>query len=154
MVFAIHWHESATGVHVSPHSEPPSQLPPHPIPPGCPRAPALSALLHTMNLHWWSSSHIVIYMFQCYSLISSHPCLLPHSPKVCSLHLCLFCCLAYKLIITVFLNFVSVHFSCSVMSDSLWPHDLEHARPPYPSSTPWKIILGWESERQYNNCTN
>ena len=31
-------------------------------------------------------------LFQCYSLISSHPCLLPHSPKVCSLHLCLFCC--------------------------------------------------------------
>ena len=31
-------------------------------------------------------------MFQCYSLKSSHPCLLPLSPKVCSLHLCIFCC--------------------------------------------------------------
>ena len=30
------------------------------------------------------------------------------------------------------------------MSASLWPHELEHARPPYPSPTPWKIILGWE----------
>ena len=27
------------------HPEPPSNLPPHPTPPGCPRAPALGALL-------------------------------------------------------------------------------------------------------------
>ena len=31
----------------------------------------------------------------------------------------------------------SVQFSCSVMSDSLWPHGLWHARLPCPSSTPW-----------------
>ena len=30
----------------------------------------------------------------------------------------------------------SVHFSCSVMSDSLRPHELQHARPPCPSPTP------------------
>ena len=30
----------------------------------------------------------------------------------------------------------SVQFSRSVMSDSLWPHELQHARPPCPSSTP------------------
>ena len=30
----------------------------------------------------------------------------------------------------------SVQFSCSVMSDSLWPHELQHARPPFPSPTP------------------
>ena len=30
----------------------------------------------------------------------------------------------------------SVQFSCSVMSDSLRPHELQHARPPCPSSTP------------------
>ena len=29
----------------------------------------------------------------------------------------------------------SVQFSRSVMSDSLWPHKLQHARPPYPSQT-------------------
>ena len=29
----------------------------------------------------------------------------------------------------------SVKFSCSVMSDSLWPHGLQHARNPCPSST-------------------
>ena len=43
-------------------------------------------------------------MFQCYSLRSSHPRLLPQSPKVCSLHLCLFCCLAYRVIVSIFLN--------------------------------------------------
>ena len=30
----------------------------------------------------------------------------------------------------------SVQFSCSVMSDSLQPHGLQHARPPCPSSAP------------------
>ena len=32
--------------------------------------------------------------------------------------------------------FSSVQFSCSVMSDSLWPHGLQHTRPPCPSLTP------------------
>ena len=31
---------------------------------------------------------------------------------------------------------VSVLFSCSVVSDSLWPHESQHARPPCPSPTP------------------
>ena len=30
----------------------------------------------------------------------------------------------------------SVQFSCSVVSDSLRPHGLQHARPPCPSPTP------------------
>ena len=30
----------------------------------------------------------------------------------------------------------SVQFSCSVVSDSLWRHELQHARPPCPSPTP------------------
>ena len=30
----------------------------------------------------------------------------------------------------------SVQFSRSVMSNSLWPHELQHARPPSPSPTP------------------
>ena len=92
------------GVHVFLHPEPPSYLLPHPIPLGCPRASALSALLHASNLHWSSILHMVIYMFQSYCVKSSHPCLLPHSPKVCSLHLCFFCYLAYRVVVTVFLN--------------------------------------------------
>ena len=81
---------------------PTSHLPPHPIPLACPRAPALSTLLHTSNLHWPSVLHMVMFMFQCYCFKLSHPRLLPHSPKVCSLHLCLFCCLAYRIVITKF----------------------------------------------------
>ena len=90
-----------TGV---PHPEPLSHLPPHPIPQGHPSAPALSALSHALNVDWRSISHIVKYMFQCYSLKSSHPRLLLQSPKVCSLSLCLFCYLAYRVIVTIFLN--------------------------------------------------
>ena len=33
-------------------------------------------------------------------------------------------------------RFSLVQFSCSVMSDSLWPHELQHARPLCPSPTP------------------
>ena len=29
-----------------------------------------------------------------------------------------------------------VQFSCSVVSDSLWPHEPQHAKPPCPSPTP------------------
>ena len=34
------------------------------------------------------------------------------------------------------LQFSSVQFSRSVVSDSLWPHESQHARPPCPSPTP------------------
>ena len=92
-----------------PHPEPPSHLLPHPIPQGCPSALALSALFYASNLDWSSISHIAKYMFQCYSLKSSHPCLLPQSPKVCSLHLCLICCPECKIVSTIFLNSIYIH---------------------------------------------
>ena len=130
VVFAIHRYESPIGAYMSPQPENPSYLPPQPIPLGCSSIPALSTLLHALNLRWPSILHMVIYMFQRYSLISSHPCLLLHSPKVCSLYLCLFCCLACRVVIQ------SVQFSLSVMSDSLRPHESQHARPPCPSPTP------------------
>ena len=57
MASAIHKHESVISIHVSPPSWTPSHLPPHPIPPGCHRAPALGALCHTINSHWLSILH-------------------------------------------------------------------------------------------------
>ena len=33
-------------------------------------------------------------------------------------------------------NCASVQFTCSVVSDSLWPHESQHARPPCPSPSP------------------
>ena len=35
-----------------------------------------------------------------------------------------------------FLSFISVQFSCSVVPDSLRPHESQHPRPPCPSSSP------------------
>ena len=55
------------------------------------------------NLDWRLVSYM-IYIFQCHSPKSSHPCPLPQGPKDCSIHLCLFCCLAYRVIVTIFLN--------------------------------------------------
>ena len=46
--------------------------------------------------------------------------------------------LSWRLVLN-FLEFgyiSSVQFSCSVVSDSLWPHESQHAMPPCPSPTP------------------
>ena len=40
-----------------------------------------------------------------------------------------------KIYILSSVQFSSVQFSRSVMSDSLWPHELQHTRPPCPSPT-------------------
>ena len=37
---------------------------------------------------------------------------------------------------TKIMAFTSIQFSCSVMSDSLLPHESQHTRPPCPSPTP------------------
>ena len=39
--------------------------------------------------------------------------------------------------------------SCSVLSDSLWPHESQHARPPYPSPTPG---VHWDSHPSSQWC--
>ena len=102
-------HESATGAHVSPSWTPlPPPSPPHPS--GVSQCTAFECI----ELHWWSISHMVMYMFQCYSLTSSHPLPLPQSPKVCSLYLCLFCCLAYRVIIIVFLNSIYIYINALI----------------------------------------
>ena len=87
-----------------PHPEPSSHLPPHPISQGHPSVPGLSTLSHPSNLDWQFVSHMIIYIFQCHSPKSSHPRLLPQSPKVCSIHLCFCFCFAYRVIVTIFLN--------------------------------------------------
>ena len=44
----------------------------------------------------------------------------------------------------------SVQFSHSVVSDSLWPHELQHARPPCPSPTPGVHSNSRPSSRWYH----
>ena len=84
--------------------------PPHIIPRGHPSAPAPSILYPASNIDWQFISYMIIYMFQCHSPKSSHPLPLPQSPKVRAIHLCLFCCLPYRVIITIFLN--SIYRRC------------------------------------------
>ena len=84
------------------HSEPPSHLPPHTIPLGHPSAPAPSFLYPASNLDWRFVSYMILNMFQCHSP-KSYP-QPPQSSKDCSIHLCLFCCLAYRVVVTIFLN--------------------------------------------------
>ena len=43
----------------------------------------------------------------------------------------------------------SIQFSHSVMSDSLWPHESQHARPPCPSPTP---RVHWDSRPSSQWC--
>ena len=111
MAFAIHRYESAIGAHVSPHPEPPSHLPPHPIPLGCPRALALGALLHASNSHCSSILHMVMHMFQCYSIKSSYNGTLLSYKKEHIWDNCYCCCLVTK--------------SCLTL---LWPHGLQPIR--------------------------
>ena len=97
-----------------------------PLPPPSPSHPSGSSqctspehLSHASNLGWRSVSHLIVYMFQCCSLRSSHPRLLPQSPKVCSVHLCLFFYLAYRVIVTIFLNSI-ICISIRYWSLSFW----------------------------------
>ena len=85
-----------------------SQYPlPPPSPPNtsrsfqCTRSKRLS---HASNLGWRSVSPQIIYMFRCCSLETSHLRLLSQSPKDCSIHLCLFFCFAYRVIIMVHIH--------------------------------------------------
>ena len=103
---ATHQHESATGVHVFPIL--------NPVPPPSPYHPSGSSQCTSpkhpvSNLDWRFVSYMILYMFQCHSLKSSHPLPLPQSAKDCSMHLCLFCCLAYRVIVTIFLNSIYMH---------------------------------------------
>ena len=63
---------------------------------------------------------MIIYMFQCHSSKPSHPHPLPQSPKDCSIHLCLFCCLAYRIIITIFLKIPYICISMLYWCFSFW----------------------------------
>ena len=81
-----------------PHPEPSTLLPPHTIPLGRPSAPVLSNQYHASNLDWQFVSYMILYMFQCHSPKSSHTLPLQQSPKDCSIHQCLFCCLTYRVI--------------------------------------------------------
>ena len=68
----------------------------------------------------------------------SHPSSQWCQPAISSSVIPFSSCLQYSLSLCVLssVQFSSVQFSHSVVSDSLWPHELQHARPPCPSLTP------------------
>ena len=45
-------------------------------------------------------------------------------------------CVFSPCLFNIYAQFSSLQFSCSVMSDSLWPHEPQHTKPPCPSPTP------------------
>ena len=101
--FAIHQHASAMGVHVFPILNPPPASLPVPslwvIPVHQPQA---SCILHRT---WTGDSFLMWYYTYFNAILPNHPPLpLPQSPKDCSIHLCLFSCLAYRVVITILLN--------------------------------------------------
>ena len=101
--FAIHQCASATGVHVFPILNPPPTSLPIPslwvIPVHQHQA---SCILHRT----WTGDSFLIWYYTCFNaILPNHPPLpLPQSPKDCSIHLCLFCCLTYRVMVTIFLN--------------------------------------------------
>ena len=93
MVFAIYWHEPAMDLHVFP-------IPSLWVVPVHQPWARVSCIQPGLVVYFTLDSILV----SCYSLRTSHPRLLPLSPKVCSVHLCLFFCFACWVIVTIFLN--------------------------------------------------
>ena len=85
-------------------------------------SPSLKLHNFMCKLLLWHLSPWTVYMCAC----SLHLCFFP-SP-------CLYNCLSQ--LSTLCLAHSSVQFSRSVLSDSLWPHESQHARPPCPSPSP------------------
>ena len=64
------------------------------------------SLYHMANFPCLSALHMIIYVFQCYSLKSSLLLLPPLSPKVCPLCLHILCCPANR----IFLDSIYMHY--------------------------------------------
>ena len=135
--FAIHQHESAMVYTCSPSWTP---LPPPSLyhPSGSSQCTSsenpVSCIEPGLAIHFiYDIIHVTMPLSQIF------PPSFPQSLKDCSIHLCLFCRLTYRVIITIFLNSIymhSVQFSCSVVSYCLRPRGSQHSRPPCLSPTP------------------
>ena len=114
--FAIHWHESNMGVHVFPILNPPpnNSLPSPFLWIISVHQPLASCITHRT----WTGNSFPIWKFTCFNVILPfHPATCPRplsqSPKDCSIHPCLSCCLAYRVIVTIVLYIcVSILYLC------------------------------------------
>ena len=143
MNFVIHWNETAMGLHVFPIPIlvlflvmlPKAHLTSH---------SSMTGSMWVITPLWLSGS---LRPFLYSSVYSSHLFLI-FSASVRSFPFLSFIVPIFvwnvSLVFPIFLTrslvflilFSSVQFSCSVVSDSLWPHGLLHARPSCPSPTP------------------
>ena len=101
--FAIHQHESAMSVHIFPSWTPlPPPSPSHPSGSSPCTSPkhALSCIRHRLVIHFLHDSIHVSMPFS--QIILPSPS--PSESKSRNTHLCLFCCLAYRVVIAIFLN--------------------------------------------------
>ena len=114
VVFAIRCHESALGIQCVPHPEPP-------LPPPSPSHPSGSSQCTSPELpvsciepglaiyFTYDNIHVSVLSSQIIPPSSSHT-----EPKGCYLHLCLFCCFIYRIIVTIFLNSIYMR-QCTVL---------------------------------------
>ena len=127
-----------------PHPNHPLLSPSPSHPSGSSQCTCPEHLSHASNLGWWSFSPLIIYMFWCCSLKTSHPRLLPESKSLFSFKFITFTFVLTllklnssspykkrrKLWFQLYSPFSSslllspVCVSCSVVSDSLQPHGL------------------------------
>ena len=101
--FAIYQNESATGIPVFPILNPsPSSLPIPSLWVIPVHQPQASSIVHRT----WTGDSFHIWYYTCFNaILPSHPTLsLSQSPNDCSIHQCVFCCLVYRVIVTIFLN--------------------------------------------------
>ena len=104
--FAINQHESAMGVHVFPILNPPPTSPYHTSGSSQCTSPKLPVSCIEPGLVICFLCDIIHVSMPFSQIIPHLP--LPQSPKDYSIHLCLFCCLAYRVIITIFLNSIYI----------------------------------------------
>ena len=124
--FAIHQHESTTGVHVFPILNPAPTSPPRPYHPS--GSSQCTSQEHPVSCiepglaicFLYDIIHVLMPFSQ---ILPRLP--LPQSPKDCSIHLCLFCCLAYRVIITIFVN--SIYIYALVYCIGVFLSDLLHS---------------------------
>ena len=114
---------SPSWIHLPPHSPIPSLwvIPEH--------QPQASCIMHQT----WTGNPFHIWYYTCFNAILPNDPTLALSRRVQKSVLCI--CVSFA-VSHIGLSFSSVQFSHSVVSDSLRPHESQHARPPCPSPSP------------------